>query len=78
MTKEYITEVIIQSTNGATTTIKSVEDVETIGNRIFQTDGYSTLVDVVSDEDTHTIVNLTNVCCITLQKNKIKLTGGKK
>ena len=75
MTKEYITDVIIQTTNGATTTIKSKEDMEKIGNWIFRTDGYSTLVDIVSDEDTHTIVNLSNVCCITLQK---ATNGGKK
>ena len=77
MTDKYTSEVIIQTTNGATTTIKSMEDIETIGNRIFQTDGYSTLIDIVSDERTHTIVNMSNVCCITLQKDKIVL-GGKK
>lgn len=66
MENKYITEVIIQTTNGATTTIKSVEGIEEIGNRIFQTDGYSTLVDIVSNKNTHTIVNLSNVCCIAI------------
>ena len=67
MSDKYLTEIVVHSMNGSTITIKSVESMLEVGKRIFNTDGYSTLIDIMSDNDTHTIVNLTNVCCINLR-----------
>ena len=70
MSDKYVSEVVIQTTNGATTTIKSIEDIKDIADRVFQMDGYSTFVDIPSNEGIHTIVNMSNVCCIMLRRNE--------
>ena len=67
MENNYKTEIIVQGTNGTTTTIQSFASKKDIQEALMTTNGYNSMVFLGGDEDQTVIINTNNVCMVSVR-----------
>lgn len=64
--EQYKTELVIRTMDGCTTTTKTVLSKKEVGEAMFGTNGFNSLIGVTCSENQSVVINMNNVCCISI------------